>query len=129
MATKNTQVYTPGVCNIGPAERRMRRLSGILGAAVTIALFTFFIATSADWAWRLVLVFPATMAALGFLQDRLHFCAGFGLKGIFNVMNSVGVTDNIEIEAFRQQDRRMAIRIVLWSFAIGLAVTAIALLF
>jgi len=129
MASPASQSYTPGVCNIGPAERRMRRLSGVAGAVVTVAVFAALIATGADWAWRLVLVIPATFAAMGILQDRLHFCAAFGLKGVFNVINSAGVTDNVDLESFRQQDRQKAIRIVLWSIAIGLIVTAVSLLF
>jgi len=120
--------YTPGMCNIGPAERRMRRRSGFLGLIVTLVVLIILLATDVHWAWRLVLVVPATVGALGFLQDRLHFCVGFGMKGIFNVINSAGVTDNVELEAFRQADRRKAIKILFYSLAIGLIVTALAIL-
>jgi len=106
----------------------MRRLGGIVGAIVTIALLATLVVIEAHWAWRLLLVFPATLAMVGFLQDRLHFCAAFGLKGIFNVINSAGVTDKVELEAFRQKDRRKAISILLWSVATGVVVTALSLL-
>ena len=128
MSAPATHSYYPGVCNIGPAERRMRRLGGIVGAIVTIALLAALVVIEAHWAWRLLLVFPATLAMVGFLQDRLHFCAAFGLKGIFNVINSAGVTDKVELEAFRQKDRRKAISILLWSVATGVVVTALSLL-
>ena len=127
-ARKPSNDYIPGVCNIGPAERRMRRMTGVVGAVVTVAFFVILLVADAHWLWRLVLVIPATAAATGFLQDRLHFCVGFGMKGIFNVINSAGVTDNVELEEFRQQDRRKAIRILLLSVAIGCLVTALALL-
>jgi len=120
--------YVPGVCNIGPAERRMRRRSGFLGLIVTLVILIILLATDAHWLWRLVLVVPATAAAIGFLQDRFHFCVGFGMKGIFNVINSAGVTNNVELEEFRQADRRKAIKILCYSLAIGLAVTAAAIL-
>ena len=106
----------------------MRRLSGIAGVVVTIALLVTLVVIDAGWAWRLLLVFPATLATVGLLQDRLHFCAAFGLKGIFNVINSAGVTDQVELEAFRQKDRRKAIAILLWSVATGVVVTALSLL-
>jgi len=125
---KASNEYIPGVCNIGPAERRMRRRSGFLGLIVTLIVLIILLATDVHWAWRLLLVIPATAAATGFLQDRFHFCVGFGMKGIFNVINSAGVVDNVELEEFRQADRRKAIKILLYSLAIGLIVTALAIL-
>jgi len=125
---KASNEYIPGVCNIGPAERRMRRRSGFLGLIVTLVVLIILLATDVHWAWRLFLVIPATVAATGFLQDRFHFCVGFGMKGIFNVINSAGVVDNVELEEFRQADRRKAIKILFYSLAIGLIVTALAIL-
>ena len=123
-----SQQYTPGVCNIGLAERRRRRLGGILGLVVTVVVFIGLIVTNAHWAWRLILIVPASSAAIGFLQDRMHFCVGFGMQGLFNVINSAGVTNNVELEEFRQADRRKAITILLYSLAIGLLVAAASLL-
>ena len=122
-----SQQYTPGVCNIGPAERRQRRIGGILGSVVTVLVFVALIVTDAHWAWRLILIIPASAAAIGFLQDRMHFCVGFGMQGLFNVINSAGVTNNVELEEFRQADRRKAITILLYSLAIGLLVAAVSL--
>lgn len=120
--------YTPGMCNIGPAERRMRRRMGIISAAVTVVLFTTLVATDAPTAWRLVLFIPATGAAAGLLQDAFHFCAAFGLKGTYNVLNSAGVTDSVEREAYRKKDVRKALQIVVLSIAIGTLVTAASFL-
>ena len=128
MANASNQDYIPGMCNIGPAERRRRRLGGIAGAVATVLILAGLIVIDAPVLWRLVLVIPAAGAATGFLQDALHFCVGFGLKGIFNVINSAGVVDNVELEEYRLKDKRKAQKIVVWSGLIGLAVAGLSLL-
>jgi len=129
MATTTAQQeYIPGVCNIGPAERRKRRMAGISGTIVTLIVLVGLLIVDAPLLWRLILVVPAAGAASGFLQDAMHFCAGFGMKGIYNVINSAGVVDNVELEGARLADRRKAIQILLYSLAIGLIVVALALL-
>jgi len=119
--------YTPGMCNIGPAERRMRRMSGIAAAVVTIALVAVLSIINAPWGVKLLVFIPAAISASGFLQDAFHFCAAFGLRGIYNVVNSTGVTENIELESYRKQDRRKALQIIGLSGLIGVAITLIAL--
>jgi hypothetical protein len=125
---KASQEYIPGVCNIGPAERRKRRMGGIIGTIVTLVILALLVAIGGPIWWRLILIIPASGAATGFLQDALHFCAGFGMKGIYNVMNSAGVVDNVELEEFRLKDKRKAQMIVLWSGLIGLAFAGLTLL-
>jgi hypothetical protein len=126
--TASRSDYVPGMCNIGPKERRLRRIVGIAGTFVTLGLLVALVVSDAPTWWRLVLVLPATAAAIGFLQDALHFCAAFGMKGIYNVINSPGVVDNIELEEYRLKDKRKAITITLGSGAIGLAVALLSLL-
>ena len=126
---RSSQEYIPGMCNIGPAERRRRRMGGIAGTVVTIALFAILVAVDAPLWWRLILLFPAAGAATGFLQDALHFCVGFGMKGIYNVINSAGVVDNVELEEFRLKDKKKAQTILIWSALIGLAVAGLSLIF
>ena len=125
---KPSQAYIPGVCNIGPAERQRRRMGGFAGAIATGALLAVLLFIDAPYLWRLILVIPAAGAATGFLQDAMHFCAGFGMKGIFNVINSAGVVYNVELEEFRLKDRRKAIQISLYSLAIGLVIAGLTLL-
>ena len=124
----DAQEYIPGVCNIGEAERAKRRLTGVISTVATAILLVFLLAVDAPHAWRLLLVLPVAAAASGFLQDAMHFCAGFGIKGIFNVINSAGVTDNVELEEFRRKDRRKALQIAGLSLCIGLAVAFTSLL-
>jgi hypothetical protein len=123
-----SQSYIPGVCNIGPAERRRRRMGGISGAIATLIIFAGLIYVDAPIWWRLILIIPASGAATGFLQDALHFCAGFGMKGIYNVINSAGVVDNVDLEEFRLKDKRKAQNIVIWSGLIGIAFALLTLL-
>jgi len=123
-----SQEYIPGMCNIGPAERRRRRLGGIAGAVATILILVGLILIDAPVLWRLILIIPAAGAATGFLQDALHFCVGFGMKGIYNVINSAGVVDNVELEEFRLKDKRKAQMIVIWSGVIGVIVALLSLL-
>ncbi len=56
--------------NIGPKAVRLRRRAGYAGAAIAIVLLAMLLALDAPRLWRLGLVAPLWMAALGFLQAR-----------------------------------------------------------
>ena len=114
--------YVPGVCNIGPAEIRRRRQSGWLGAGLTILLWAVFLIVRVPAPWRLFLFLPAMIGATGFFQAALHFCAGFGMRGVFNFGSEVGKTDTVEQAEFRRVDRRKARLIGLSSALVGIAV-------
>jgi hypothetical protein len=118
--------YIPGVCNIGQAEIKMRRIVGWVGAAVSVAMWAAFTMSGVPAAWHLTLFLPAFVAAIGFLQAAWHFCAKFGLGGVFNFGPHVGRTDTIEQAEFRKQDRRTALRIIGLSAVIGIAAAAAA---
>jgi hypothetical protein len=120
-------VYVPGVCNIGKAEIRKRMQAGWLGLGTTVLLWALFFAFKVPAPWRLSLFFPAALGATGFLQAGMHFCAGFGMRGVFNFRSEVGVTDTVEQAEFRLKDRRKARMIGLYSALIGLAVGLVAL--
>jgi hypothetical protein len=123
----DTPKYIPGVCNIGPAERAKRRQSGIIAAVVTLLLLALLLTIGAPKAWRLLLILPASAAATGFLQDAFHFCVGFGMKGLYNVIQSVGITENVTSEDFRLKDRRKAQTIIGLSVVIGVIIAGISL--
>ena len=116
--------YIPGVCNIGPAEIRARRMAGWMGLGATILLWILFFVFRVPAAWRLLLFFPAMMSAVGFLQAAMHFCAAFGMRGVFNFGPNVGKTDTVEQAEFRRKDRRKALTILLYSSLIGIVVAA-----
>jgi hypothetical protein len=120
------QEYIPGVCNIGRAEIRQRLVVGWVALVATSALWAAFILLKFVPPWRFVLFFPASLAATGFLQAAWHFCAKFGLRGVFNFGSDVGQTDTVEQAEFRRQDRRTALKIIGLSALVGVIVAAAA---
>jgi hypothetical protein len=117
--------YRPGVCNIGPAEIARRRRSGHIGVIAAVLLLAVLVAVDAPPLARLLVAAPAVIAASGYLQAWLKFCAGFGSVGVFN-FGDVGTTDAVVDSAARRADRRRALQISLASFAIGIAVGIVA---
>jgi hypothetical protein len=113
--------YEPGVCNIGPEEIARRRRSGHVGLIVSLVVFALLLAVAAPHWTRLVLVLTAGVAASGYLQAWLHFCAGFGSAGVYN-FGPLGTTQRVAESAARSRDRRRSLQIGLASLAIGLAV-------
>jgi hypothetical protein len=120
--------YIPGVCNIGPAEIAKRRRSGWGGALATAAIWAVLAIIDAPPAVRLVTFFPAAMAAAGFLQAWMHFCAYFGFASLLNFGPEAGKTDTVVEAEFRRKDRIKAWQILGYSVVIGLAVAAVAYL-
>ena len=130
MATSNE--YIPGVCNIGRAEVRQRKLIGWIALAVTAGAWLALAILDVAPAWRLTFFVPASIAATGFLQAAWHFCATFGVLGLSNFGPNVGKTDsvlhkdNVEQAEFRRQDRRTALKIIALSALAGAAVALAA---
>ncbi|MEP6479770.1 MAG: hypothetical protein ABJB03_10290 [Rhodoglobus sp.] len=124
----STSVYQPGVCNIGPAEIRMRRQSGIIGAVVTVLALVAFVVFHVPDPWRLLVALPAGLGASGFLQAAFHFCARFGMSGLFNFGSEVGKTEAVHEQEYRRKDQRKAISILGLSLVAAAVVVVIAVL-
>lgn len=120
--------YIPGVCNIGPAEIAKRRRAGWSGAVATAAIWAVLALIDAPPAVRLVTFFPAAMAAAGFLQAWMHFCAYFGFASLLNFGPEAGKTDTVVEAEFRRKDRIKAWQILGYSILTGLAVASVAYL-
>jgi fatty acid desaturase len=123
-----TNEYVPGVCNIGAAEIRSRRNSGLVAAAVTVVLLVLFLVLPIAAPWRLILILPAAGAAMGFLQAGMHFCAGFAMRGVFNFGDDTRHTDTIEQAAYRRTDQKKAILILVLSLVIAVVFALLTLL-
>jgi hypothetical protein len=119
--------YQPGVCNIGLAEIARRRRAGHVGLAVTVAVLAGLIALHVPPLARLIVALPAAGAASGYLQAQLHFCAGFGSRGVFN-FGQLGQVFEVADPAARARDRARSMQIGLASVAIGVAVGVLAVL-
>lgn len=103
----------------------MRRRSGHIGAALSIALLAVLLAVDADPLARLLIAIPATMSAVGYLQAALHFCAAYGLRSAFN-FGPIGRRQAVLDPESGARDRRRALQIVLAGSGIGLAVALLA---
>ena len=119
--------YQPGVCNIGPQEIRRRRRAGHAGLAASVVLLAILVAVGAPPLARLLVAIPAAMAASGYLQAWLKFCAGFGSRGIFN-FGEIGETHEVIDAEAHARDRSRSRQIGLASLAIGVAVGVVATL-
>ena len=113
-------VYRPGACNMGPSEIARRRRAGHVGLAATVGTLGLLVAIDAPPAARLLVALPAASAAAGYLQAALHFCAGFGSRGVFN-FGPLGETQRIVDRDARARDRSKAVQIGLASLVIGVA--------
>ena len=122
-----TPEYQPGVCNIGPAEIKRRRMAGHIGAAVTLVALGVLIALDAPPIARLILILPAAGAASGYLQARMKFCAGFGSRGVFN-FGSFGTWTTVTDREALARDRRRSREIGGMALAVGVVVGVVAAL-
>jgi len=120
--------YIPGVCNIGPEEIKKRRQVGNIGLIISLIFFILLIVFKANPIWRLLLFFPIFFAATGFLQARMHFCSGYGLRGIYNVTKSVGNTETVQQAAFRKKDTQKALQIFYRAIFIAIIVSVVSFL-
>ncbi len=120
--------YIPGVCNIGPAEIKLRKLYGTIGLYVTVILFAVFMVVGVSSPWRLFIFIPATVSATGYLQAKFHFCVGFGTRGLFNMGTSLVTPEAVEKAEYRRKDQRKALTIAGLSALIGAVVTLVVFL-
>lgn len=118
--------YVPGTCNIGKAGIHQRKRIGWIGLSVTVLAWAAFGYFQAAPAWFVLLFFPATLSAIGFIQAFSHFCVAFGMKGLFNVSETTRQLESVEQADFRAQDRKKAIGILVSSVAVGAAVALVA---
>ena len=117
--------YIPGVCNIGPAEIKQRKLSGVIGLSVTVILFAVLLVSGFDKPWRLIIFIPAMISATGYLQAAFHFCVRFGTTGLFNMGRTLETRESVDQASYRKKDQCKALLIAGISFAIAAVVTAI----
>jgi hypothetical protein len=122
-----TSVYQPGVCNIGPAEIRRRRLSGWIGLAIAAVYLIAAFAFAWPPAWRLLVALPVFLSAQGFLQAAFHFCVGFASRGLYN-FGALGSEESVQDAEFRRMDQRKALQITLLATASALVMAVVAFL-
>ncbi|MBT3396643.1 MAG: hypothetical protein HOB82_05830 [Alphaproteobacteria bacterium] len=122
---QDTSPYRAGVCNIGTAEIRARRIAGWASAAVASIVWAALAAFDVGAAWYWVVALPAFGAAVGFVQARFHFCVNFGLRQVFN-FDGLGSTTRVEDADEIRRDRRRSLELIAVSAVLAFAVAAAA---
>lgn len=115
-----TNLYQPGVCNIGPAEIRARRRLGWIGLAATVVYLALAFALHFPAPFRLLAALPAGLGANGFLQAAFHFCVRFGTQGLFN-FGELGAEEPVHEAEYRRKDQLKVLQIA----GISLLITAV----
>jgi hypothetical protein len=112
--------------NIGPRERRKRRVMGVAALAAAAGLAFVLVAWGAPRWSRGAVFFPVWIAALGLLQAREQTCVALAARGLCNM--DAGETPledpRAEVE-LRERARRITRRAAL----IAALVTLVALAF
>ncbi len=118
--------YLPGVCNIGAAEKVMRRRAGWAGLVLTVLLWGLFIVFRVAAPWRLFVFLPAMLGASGFLQAAMSFCVNFGMRGVQNFGETVGEVTAVEEANAVRKDRGRSVQIIGYSVAIAVVVAVMS---
>ncbi|HEY4218160.1 MAG TPA: hypothetical protein VGM67_13535 [Gemmatimonadaceae bacterium] len=109
--------------NLVAAGVRRRRVGGFVGLVAAIVVFVALVLTNAPRAWRLVLILPLFISAVGFFQASEKTCVALGAAGIRELEG--GGTCPL------REDERGAVaahitRILIQSVIVAAVVTAIA---
>jgi hypothetical protein len=117
---------TSEVTNIGPSERRKRRLLGVVALTVGVSLaFLLVIMQAPRWS-RALIFFPIWIAGLGLMQSREKVCIALAASGKCNMdAGEESLTDDNLIEQLRGKARRINRRALITAGVI----TLLALLF
>ena len=119
--------YQAGACNIGPSEIKRRKQGAAFGAVLYLATAISFVATSAPTATRLITFIPAMLFSVGYIQSKRKFCVAFGILGVFN-FEKTGNTRKITLNQDLKADRKYAVKLLLHSVLVAIALTAVVVL-
>ena len=110
---------TTEAINIGPSERRKRRLLGVVALTVGVgAAFVLVIFEAPRWS-RALVFFPVWMAGLGLLQAREKTCIALAARGACNWdAGETQLDDGDLVEQLREKSRRINRRAVVTAAAI-----------
>jgi hypothetical protein len=117
---------TTEVANIGPRERRKRRLLGIVSLTVAVAVAFVLVSFGAPRWSRLVVFFPLWMAGLGLLQAREKTCIALAARAVCNMdAGEEAITDGSLAARLREKAAAVHKR----SLMVAAAITVVVLLF
>lgn len=113
-----TPEYQSGSCNIGSAETRRRKISGIIGGVLSLTFYAAALSFHASKGIRALIFFPLVLATIGWYQSRRKFCLAFGLMGVFNFGN-LGEVSRVQDPAQRSADRAQALKMLAQACAVA----------
>lgn len=114
------------VCNIGPRERRKRRLMGYVSLAVTVGVAFILLTLGAPRWSRAIIFLPAWLAGLGLLQARERTCIALAARGLINMDEGEVKIDDPRLAASLSATARRVHRRALMT---AIAVTLVTLAF
>jgi hypothetical protein len=104
------------IANIGPAQRRRRRIVGASAFVVAAACAAGLLAIGAPRVWRLVLFAPLWVGALGVLQASSRTCVALAAHGLRNMDDgNARIEHPDELQQVMRQARRVHVRALLVS--------------
>ena len=113
-------------CNIGPRERRKRRLLGFVAVTAGVATAFALVVTGAPRWSRAIIFFPIWIGGLGLMQARDKICIALAARGVRNM--DAG-EEKIEDEHLNEQLRQKARHINRRALITAIAITILALAF
>lgn len=119
--------YRPGVCNIGPAARRERRLVALVSLTGAVGYAAFVLVSDLPTLLLLGLFVPLSVAIEWGLQARRSFCVTLALQGRYDFRDTAtdGGYGTVDQSTAREQDRRYALRLTLIGLVAGAVLTAL----
>jgi hypothetical protein len=119
--------YISGVCNIGPAEIRRRRIVMWLGVLLSLVTLASFGQSKTSGIDRLSIALPAFVFSIGFVQSRKKFCLAFGFMGAFN-FGKVGAITKVLTPEQRTADRKTALMLLAQALGLTAVIVVITVL-
>jgi hypothetical protein len=111
--------------NIGPRERRKRRLLGVVSLTVAVGVAFVLVTFDASRWLRLVVFLPLWLAGLGLLQARDKTCIALAARGVCNMdAGEEPVADSTLAARLRDKAAHIRRRALLVAAAITVVVLA-----
>lgn len=111
--------------NIGPRERRRRLIIGIAMFVIAAAVAATLIVADAPKAWRLFVLLPLWVGALGVIQVKEKTCVALAARGMRNMdSGDEPISDAIELDHVKAQSRRVHVQAAVFAIALTALVLA-----
>ena len=105
--------------NIGPRQRRLRLISGLVMAALAALAAAALLATGTSRAWRVLLIVPIGAAAVGLFQVQAKTCVALAARGLRNLdAGDETISDERQLARVRAQSRGVYMKALVATLAL-----------